>query len=49
MIIWTESQLILACIGMLGVMSVVPVYMYAGSKRNPIVRPDGRTINRRVK
>ena len=34
MIVWSESQLILACIGMLGVMSVVPVYMYAGSKRN---------------
>lgn len=41
MIVWTESQLILACIGMLGVMSVIPVFMYAGSKRNP--------INRRIK
>ena len=38
MIVWTESQLILACIGMLGVMSVVPVFMYAGSKRNPLNR-----------
>lgn len=35
MIQWTESQIILAAIGMIGIMSVVPVFIY-NAKRNPI-------------
>ena len=38
MVIWNQSQILIAVIGMIGVASVIPVMMYATSKRNPINR-----------
>lgn len=35
MTIWTEQQIILSVIGMIGIFSVVPVYVYS-TVRNPI-------------
>lgn len=35
MIQWSESQIILAAIGMVGILSVVPVFIY-NAKRNPM-------------
>lgn len=37
MIIWTEQQILLACIGMIGIVAVVPVFVY-NTVRNPINR-----------
>jgi len=35
MTIWTEQQIILSVIGMVGILSVIPVFVY-NSRRNPI-------------
>lgn len=35
MTIWTEQQILLACIGMISILAVVPVYVYS-TVRNPI-------------
>ena len=35
MTIWTEQQIILSVIGMVGIMAVIPVYVYS-TVRNPI-------------
>lgn len=37
MTMWTEQQIILSVIGMVGILSVIPVYVY-GTVRNPISR-----------
>jgi hypothetical protein len=35
MTIWTEQQIILSVVGMVGILSVIPVYIYS-TVRNPI-------------
>jgi hypothetical protein len=35
MTMWTEQQIILSVIGMVGIIAVVPVYLYS-TVRNPI-------------
>jgi hypothetical protein len=35
MTIWTEQQILLSVVGMVGILSVIPVYIY-NTVRNPI-------------
>jgi hypothetical protein len=35
MTIWTEQQILLSVVGMVGILSVIPVYLYS-TVRNPI-------------